>query len=79
MQPVDPASDETHEVYLSAPTGCPCYVGRVIDNIDELPDSGMDGRAFTPGGIRSIDAIVDITNYVMLSSVNPCMRLIAIN
>ena len=32
--PVDPKSDETHDVYLSAPEGCPCYVGRVIENVD---------------------------------------------
>ncbi|WP_448565401.1 phenylalanine--tRNA ligase subunit beta [Thalassotalea ganghwensis] len=69
---VAPTIDETRNITLSAPQACPRYLGRVI--------KGVDVKAKTPlwmveklrrSGIRSIDAIVDITNYVLLELGHP--------
>lgn len=69
---VAPAIDDTHEVKLSATDACPKYVGRVV--------KGVNVKAETPlwmveklrrSGIRSIDPIVDVTNYVLLEQGQP--------
>lgn len=54
------------KVQLKAPKGCPRYVGRAITNIDmqaKTPDWMVE--CLRRSGMRSINPIVDITNYVM--------------
>ena len=59
-------------VTLSAPKGCPRYVGRVIEEIDATQSTPLwMVERLRRSGIRSIDAIVDITNYVMVELGQP--------
>ncbi|MBV6474908.1 MAG: phenylalanine--tRNA ligase subunit beta [Rhodocyclaceae bacterium] len=65
-------SDKRREVVLDAPAACPRYCGRVISGIDaKAPTPDWMKRRLERSGLRSISAVVDITNYVMLELGQP--------
>ena len=72
ISPVAASIDTKVAVTLSAADACPKYVGRVLQ--------GINVKAQTPlwmveklrrSGIRSIDPIVDVTNFVLLEKGQP--------
>lgn len=50
---------------------CPRYVGRVVKNLRIAPSPDWMQKAITASGMRPINNIVDITNFVMLETGQP--------
>ena len=72
IQDVEASIDDTFPVEVQVPEACPRYLGRVF--------SGVNPAAATPlwmqerlrrSGLRSIDPVVDVTNYVLLELGQP--------
>lgn len=64
--------DEVLPVDVIASAACPRYLGRVIRNVDlSRPTPLWMVERLRRSDVRSIDAVVDITNYVMLELGQP--------
>lgn len=50
---------------------CPRYLGRVVKNLRIKPSPAWMQKAITAAGMRPINNIVDITNFVMLETGQP--------
>jgi len=69
---VEPTIGDVFPVQLAAPEACPRYVGRVIRNVDLSKQSPFwMTEKLRRSGIRSIDPVVDVTNFVMLELGQP--------
>src|SRR5207302_1615696 len=68
-----PAKGEArHPVRISAPEGCGRFAGRVIRNVNAAaPTPAWMKERLERAGQRSISALVDVTNYVMLELGRP--------
>jgi phenylalanyl-tRNA synthetase beta chain len=59
-------------VRVDDPVACPRFAGRVIEGIDaKAPTPAWMKARLERSGIRSISAVVDVTNYVMLELGQP--------
>ena len=62
----------TMPITLLAPKDCPRYIGRIIEGIDPTASTPMWMREkLRRSGVRSVSAVVDVTNYVMLELGQP--------
>ena len=63
---------DTLPININEPKAAPRYLGRIIKNIDVTATTPLWMKEkLRRGGIRSIDAVVDITNYVLLELGHP--------
>jgi phenylalanyl-tRNA synthetase beta chain len=58
-------------VSIENPEACPRYIARVVKNVKIEPSPLWLRHRLTMSGVRPINNIVDITNYVMLEYGNP--------
>lgn len=72
IEAVAASIDDSFPIEVISPEKCPRYLGRVIRNVDVTrPTPLAIVERLRRAGIRSIDAVVDITNYVMLELGQP--------
>lgn len=72
ISPVAASIDNVMPIKVSAPDACPRYLGRVIKGIDANATSPLwMQEKLRRCGIRSIDPVVDVTNYILLEMGQP--------
>jgi len=66
-----PPAEEISSVEILDPDACPRYVARILEGIRIQPSPFWLRNRLTLAGVRPINNIVDVTNYVMLELGQP--------
>ncbi len=67
----DPGAKKFVGVKIDSPQLCPRYSARLVHNVQVAPSPSWMQRRLEACGVRSINNIVDVTNYVMLETGQP--------
>jgi phenylalanyl-tRNA synthetase beta chain len=72
VNPAQVRIDDCRAIVLDAPTACPRYLGRIIKNINLHSSTPLwMVEKLRRSGVRSIDPVVDVTNFVLLELGHP--------
>lgn len=72
IAPVAAVNQDSRGIVLDAPDACPRYCGRIVRGVKaSAPSPDWMKQRIERCGIRSISALVDVTNYVMLELGQP--------
>ncbi len=66
-----PPIESLAQIKLTDPVGCPRYAARVIQDVQLCPSPFWMRYKLHLGGIRSINNVVDVTNYILLELGQP--------
>ncbi|SMF95356.1 phenylalanyl-tRNA synthetase beta subunit [Methylomagnum ishizawai] len=70
--PVPVTIGDTLPVSLPAPEACPRYLGRMIKGVSRSAETPLWMKErLRRSGLRSLDAVVDVTNYILLELGQP--------
>lgn len=72
IESIQAASEKTIEITVSESKACPRYIGRVIEGVDATVATPVWlSESIRRAGVRPINIVVDIANYVMLELGQP--------
>jgi len=72
VEAVAPSIDDVVSIEVKAPAACPRYLGRVVKNVNVQAETPLwMQEKLRRCGIRSIDPVVDITNFILLEQGQP--------